>query len=136
MQVAVYHMTTKAFLSGLDNAGREGAGTAAMMVQKGIEEGAYVYCALLEVHNMNEAYRLTQNDSEEGWTAGPQVYWSATDRSGDKGQRSSMVGDIFLIGEGIHKEAHIVSSFGFTHLPGIARFIADCPTGTAFDDRI
>jgi len=139
MHVGVFHMTTGGFRSGLDMAGytaRKDIDEAVAMVRKGIDEGRYVLCAQVQAADMDEAYELTQNLTEEGWAAGPAVEFAAQHRDGKNRQRSSMVGDMFLF----DGDAYIIGGIGFIKLPGIARIISDFGfdgrTGTAFDDSL
>lgn len=139
MQVGVFHMTTGGFRSGLDMAGyaaRKNVDEAVAMVRKGIDENRYVLCAQVQADDMDEAYELTQNLTEEGWAAGPAVVFAAQHRDGKNRQRSSMVGDIFLF----DGECYIIAACGFTKLPGLSRIMSDFGfdgrTGTAFDDSL
>jgi len=146
MKIAVYHMTTAAFRAGFENAGRVGVDEAIGMVLRGVSEGRYVYCARVKFDDpietdetgqrsvnfkraMSMAYCATQN-VEDSWVDYETTIYSPI-REG--GQRSSMIGDIFVYGE----DSWIVGKGGsFIQLPPTVTnaLVEGSKPGAAFDD--
>lgn len=131
-KIAVYHLRDVALRVGRDDAGRKDAATASAIVSKGVlEEKNYVYNARVKIDEtgktvdqlLEECFRLT-NSVETPWVQNEEIVFSGAER-----QRSSMVGDIFVV----MQKPYIVSSFGFTALDDkIAHELADhAPTGGA-----
>jgi hypothetical protein len=135
-KIAIYHLRYPAFRAGRDDAGRREAAEASAIVRKGIlEEINYVYNARVKINDigktetqlLEEAFRVT-NSIHCHWIENEEVIFSA-----GKEQRSSSVGDIFVMGG----KAYIVASFGFTELEAdIAQLLADkAPVGT-YDEPV
>lgn len=131
-KIAIYHLRYPAFRAGRDDAGRgRDAAAASAIVRKGIlEELNYVYNARVKINDIGKeeielleaAFRVT-NSIDCHWIENEEVIFSA-----GKEQRSSSVGDIFVL----NNKAFIVASFGFIELEAdIAQLLADkAPVGT------